>query len=454
MKLDTAFFRLIAKHSEHALLAMATSLAEKKDAEALRELLPVFLQDMRDSAFSKYNLNADVVLNTSYKTTRHSFFRVFQMALQPVGGSDIWTPGQAAFFYDLTPYLQQSDDRSHDFLNSAVGSVRDTRLLQLQKLCKAEAQHTLLFNALANLNAPMFSSLIKQTEPGIIHEWLKDAHEDVAHGHLMDVLAKCTENTSMRPVVDQLIDQLDPVLGQKLRLHLLAIAITPYFVPNAPLHVANEPARTEPFSDAEITHRLGVKSMDFAMDVLARQAATYAEKTQSVKIVSDLRSKTFEGASVARLIKGALQTHTVSLLKACESVIHAIGDRFEPYKLVMNAEASDLPEFRKTVAYLEKLGHPLSNMRSLWGEVTPISALTHLAMAPDHASWHGKLAVLLDLGAHPSARDEGGKRPVDLMKPKARRGEWESIVASHAARHAARHAIDTIAAEEHTAPTP
>lgn len=449
MKLDTAYFGFLAEHSHHALLAVALSLGDKRDAAAMRELLPVFLNDMPKSPlFTGANV-APVLANDTSDESSASFVDAFERVLRPTEGfGSQWTKEQAVFFQEVMPYLKKEFLLVRYFLLSAVEKVQDPALLQLLEHAHWAGrpdylgvfEHTLMNNAANSLNEPVFSALLEQVDPACVSPWFDDAKEGKRSPKtqmLANTLAACWSDRAMRPVIDKAMRGLDDNLALQARLHMLVNLMAP---------PAASQGRNEQWRDQDTVELLGCQNMDEAMQKVEAMAQVYSQYKSAEAIKKDFSDSWPH--NLTNLADLALKGHFPSLLAALEPIFKAVGSDYDPYPKVMAGQSLDMADFKATVALLETLGHPLTTQPVVFGERPQISALAHLAKSPNLDNWQGKLAVLLDLGADSSVADHEGKKPVDLVKPKARREEWKGVVVSHAARRTAMNVIDSIMADE------
>lgn len=456
MKLNTEYFRLLAEHSHHALLLVALSLGDKRDAPAMRELLPVFLNDMPKSPLFAGVNDAPVLANDTSDERKASFVDAFERVLRPTEGlGPGWTLDQAAFFQEVMPYLKKQFISARHFLSSAVKTVQDPALLQLlehahwadQPDYMGVFEHTLLMNSAGALNEPVFSALLEKIDPSLVRTWLEDADESQFTQKklmLMSTLEACWKDTAMRPVIDKVMRGLDDNLAIQARIQMLADLMAP---------PAGLKGRNEQWREQDTIELLAAENYDDAMQKVRAFAQIYSD-TQSAEAITKSMQSAKYGPCLVLLADIALKGHWVPLLEATAPIFKTVGSDYDPYPVVMAGQSLDMADFKATVAFLESMGHPLTTQPVVLGERAQVSALAHLAKSPNLDNWQGKLAVLLDLGADPSVPDHEGKKPMDLVKPKARREEWKGVVVSHAARRAAMDAIKEIAADEHWSPSP
>lgn len=455
MKLDTAYFRLLAQHSHHALLAVAVSLGDKRNAAAMRELLPVFMNDMPQSPLFTKASNVPVAANNDVVAKQESFPDAFRRVLGPITEKGVrWTSDQAAFFEDATPYLKSESFSSRQFLLAAVKTVKDPALLALHEhACQSgeismvgEFEHILLQNAATALNEPIFSALLEKVETSKVRSWFDCLNDEVETQKalvFMSMIEACWNDKSMRPVIDHVMHGLESSLAFQVRLRLLTNLVEPPAGANG----------HDDWRDEDTVAVMATKNIDEAWQKIQAHAQIVSDTMNSVQAADGLTSTSYP-ASVFRLANVALKSHWLPMLQATSSILEAAGTDYDPYPRVMEKRPHDLTAFKETVAFLAQMGHPLTNPPIVLGQRPQVSALAHLARSSNLDKWQGKLSALLDLGADPSVPDTQGKKPVDLVKPKARRDEWKGVIVSHAARCAAMDAISNIMADECKGPAP
>ena len=439
MNFDTDTFRAIAAKSENALLALADTFANAGDTKTMLAILPVFLE-MKESDFYKVDRSMDVIHNGVTSTIKTSFVKAFEKALWPVEDAPRWTSDQNQLFDGLKPFLHRNDQAGITFVSEAARKVTDPRVIEAVNFDK-KSLIDLLERAASESNASIFAALVSKLNKEAAAEWIVSVVPGLEDSGVSGFTSrrgfvKLLEQREGSAAITELVSKVDEVHGDQFRMEMLSL----------PMIAQYEAAKPILWTPEGIARTMGADSLSKALAIVK----VYADEAAGQKSPDEVAAAMgySKGLPVHRLMKAALRGNCAPLLEAGESLFRKGSALIDPFPWVFESPLQSPDNLKSTIATLAGFGFPLGNESVTLGQRPRVCALEHLAkLQGDPAGVETKLVALLNAGANPSVPNHLNKTPVALVKNKAERDRWNSVIKSRTARNSAMALIEEMDAE-------
>lgn len=461
--LDTALFRQVARTNPQALLAMAVSLGQVRDARSLQEMLPAFAKELRDTSYYKDCDGATIHHEKDQSNEvgrKWTFNQAFLQALAPILNANgepqaQWSRAQAEFFDHLQwPVAQRTSQSVEEFLCEAAEVVADPRVLQILNRCDTELTRKMMSRAVLGGKLDVLLDLaqnLARHEP--LSVWVREflPNHEFRFGYAggCNALRKAfNESPEKRAKVLEFVALLDPAEAGIFRLEFLS----------QELHSAW--SDDKPFSTGRMVQIMDAQSPEEALKEVARLASTFDfSKELALKATLFDDNPAFSKPLVG-LMQNALQAHCAPVLQAIKRTFGRVAKDIDAFRLVTTSPLKNVDAFKATVAFVHEYGHPLhanekdEEASRLKGQAPLVPALVALAR-PEWMEDRGpKLAALLELGADPAAKTAKFKVPHMMLPAGEERDTWKHLILTHKARKVAFDSIHEMMTEKPTAPTP
>ena len=442
--MDTEYFRTTAIN-HHAVLSIAMTLADDLNAKAMKALLPVFANEMKDSKFYTDNAVGSVELNGGQGAHPTSFNELFVLVLRPAEDNHgnkqtTWTRDQEEFFQDVWPIVQRNGASLTVFLVNGAKHIHDPRFLQLLDRSDEEKVERMMLAASSGKNMAV----------------LEDLATHISAKGLDGYADKLLPGRSYQNGDSNGMEGLTEVFNASEEGRSRVIALMNRFESRASIddwrqeffhrQLALFDKQEQLWSMTAIAETIGVADESAVLDEVRRWSKIHLEK--DVNQVSEGLDMGVGSFAFSKCVHQALRSHCAPVVDAMGEVFRIVGPRSQNMPYVFRGPLRSVEAYQQTLLTLQSHGHDLNGTSSTSHTRGYSAALKFLSQEPNSHERDAKLAALLDLGVKPT--DEIAKGIINATS----RNRWKAVIASHSAREAAHNLINGMNLDDAKAPAP